>query len=397
MQITEEERQRIEAQGWNVDNDLEGYAPFWRGGPFWARKTFLNSRPDGGCVFLSEQGRCRIHERHGYDAKPLPCRLFPFVLIPQGDRWGVSVRFACPSAAANHGRPLAAHDAQLRDFAEELAQRVGLKPESDGTLNRPPYLAGSRWVDWSELRRYVEALLSILRNRQQSLERRLRRCLALANQCRQTPKIHEIKGAELTELLRVLANFTDSETPADPASLPGPSWIGRVLFRQLLAVYTRKDHGPNQGVPGRGRLALLGAALRFARGSGMVPRMHRWVPETTFEKVEAASGKLSAAAEEVVERYYAIKVGSMQFCGATSFKMSFWEGFESLALTLPVILWLARAFSPAPIEEGVTKALSIVDDHFGFNKLLGTLRQRFAMKLLARRGETARLIAHYSR
>ena len=51
-------------------------------GWLWGKKWFLSHRPDGSCVFLSDQGRCRIHERHGYEAKPLPCRLFPFVLVP---------------------------------------------------------------------------------------------------------------------------------------------------------------------------------------------------------------------------------------------------------------------------------------------------------------------------
>ena len=45
----------------------------------------------------------------------------------------------------------------------------------------------------------------------------------------------------------------------------------------------------------------------------------------------------------------------------------------------------------------MTRALSIVDDHFGFNRVLGTLRQRLSFKILARRGEISRLVAWYSR
>src|SRR4051812_15457228 len=77
--LTEEEQQRIEAQGWRPE-DLGGHQPFRRHGWFRPR-TFLERRPDGGCVFLSPEGRCRIHERHGYETKPLACRLFPFVLV----------------------------------------------------------------------------------------------------------------------------------------------------------------------------------------------------------------------------------------------------------------------------------------------------------------------------
>ena len=43
------------------------------------------------------------------------------------------------------------------------------------------------------------------------------------------------------------------------------------------------------------------------------------------------------------------------------------------------------------------KALTVVDDHFGFNKILATYRQRTGFRILARQGELARLIAWYSR
>src|SRR4051794_15373784 len=74
--VSDEERKRIEAQGWDRNADLGGLEPFKRIGPPWKRRYQLNHRADGSCVFLSEQGRCRIHERHGFQTKPLPCRLF---------------------------------------------------------------------------------------------------------------------------------------------------------------------------------------------------------------------------------------------------------------------------------------------------------------------------------
>src|SRR5262249_10900830 len=97
--VSDDERRRIEAQGWDRATDLGGLARFVRRGWLWMRRYTLNHGADGSCVFLSENGRCRIHERHGYEAKPLPCRLFPFVLVPTSDHWRVGMRFACPSAA----------------------------------------------------------------------------------------------------------------------------------------------------------------------------------------------------------------------------------------------------------------------------------------------------------
>ena len=39
----------------------------------------------------------------------------------------------------------------------------------------------------------------------------------------------------------------------------------------------------------------------------------------------------------------------------------------------------------------------MVDDNFGFNKLLGLGRQKHAVRMLSDRGELAKLIAWYSR
>ena len=125
--------------------------------------------------------------------------------------------------------------------------------------------------------------------------------------------------------------------------------------------------------------------------------MHAGLPETTFEEVEKPRGPLPLDAEAILERYYALKVGSLQFCGSASFGMPFWEGFELLALTYPVVLWVSRMYRDVPRDEAVMKALSVADDHFGFNRILATRRQRTAFRILATQGELPKLIAWYSR
>jgi lysine-N-methylase len=393
--LSDEERARIEGQGWDEKADLGGLPPFVRHGPPWARRWELNHRADGSCVFLSEQGRCRIHERFGYETKPLPCRLFPFVLVPVADHWRVGLRYACPSAAANKGRALPEHDDALAVFAAELARREKLAPQPDGALTPPPHVEGAR-LAWPDVLRIVDALLAMLRNRRDAVERRLRKCLAFAAEMRRA-RLADLQGSQLKDLVELLQAGADAETPANPMTVRRPGWIGRLLFRQAAALFTRKDHGPNRGLSARGRLALLGAAWRFTRGSGPVPRMHRKVGETTFEEAEAPRGPLPPAAEEVLERYYVLKVGSLQFCGAASFGLPFWEGLEVLALTFPVILWVARTQRDRPREQAITEALTIVDDHVGFNRVLASFRQRLSFRILSRSGELSRLIAWYSR
>jgi lysine-N-methylase len=394
--LSEDERRRIEAQGWDPA-ELGGLNPFTRYGPPWRRQVALTQRPDDdGCVFLSEQGRCRIHERFGYDAKPLPCRLYPFVPIPAGDHWRVGLRYACPSAAANKGRAMPEHQPALLAFAAQLAERENLRPQPDGALTRPPRLDESRRLPWPAFLRLVDVLLAVLRDRRDAMERRLRKCLILVRDLRRA-RLDQVGEDRLPELLRLLQSAAEADTPTSPAAVPAPGWVGRILFRQAVALYSRKDSGPNRGVGARGWSARLHAAVRFARGRGPVPRLHAALPESTFEDTERPRGPLPPVADEVLERYYTIKVSSLQFCGPPSFGLPAWEGFEALALTFPVVLFLARMWRDLPREQAVANALTVVDYHVGFNRVLASFRQRLARGILSRGGELSRLVAWYSR
>src|SRR5262245_38255786 len=167
--LSDDEVDRITKQGWTPEQ-LDGLPPFKRSGPFWDRKTQLNQRDSGACVFLGPEGRCRIHEKHGYEAKPLPCRLFPFVLVPAGDHWRVGLRYACPSAAGNKGRALPEHQNELLAFADMLARREKLEPRADGSLVPPPLLDRGERLDWPDTLRLVDALVRLLRSEEHTSE-----------------------------------------------------------------------------------------------------------------------------------------------------------------------------------------------------------------------------------
>jgi lysine-N-methylase len=391
--VTAEERRRIEAQGWVNDPELRGQRLFRGKGLWWRRRYRLAHRKGGGCVFLDTDNRCRIHERFGAQAKPLACRLFPFVLVPAGDHWRVGLRFACPSAAAADGRPLSAHNSELEQLARLLEGQEG---RAVAAVPPPPLQAGQR-VEWRDLLRFVQAVLDLLRDRNSTVERRWRKCLALAAVCRQA-RFDKLTTNRLSEFLDVVRAGLEDEVPQDPAELPPPGWIGRSLFRQEAAVYSRKDHGQARGPATRGVLSRLGIGLRFALGRHTVPRVNGWLrPGVRFLEMEAPTGALPAVTEEALERYYLVKVESLQFFGPTGLGLPLWDGLETLALTLPLIRWLARGLeAPTPLN-AVSQALGIVDDHFGFNRALRARRHRLAVRLLASRGELARLIAWYSR
>jgi lysine-N-methylase len=389
--VTEDERKRIESQGWQGDAEIANAPLFVRHGPPWARRYRLNQLGNGACIFLSATGRCRIHERFGGEAKPLPCQLYPFVLIPAGSHWRVGVRFSCPSSAENKGRSVSEHQKELARFAAELERRA----PADAATAPAPNLQRGQPIDWNGLLRFVGSFISLLQDPNDRLERRIRKLLAMINLCRQA-RFEQVKGQRLEEFLGLVAASVDGEVPRDSVGIPPPSWMGRVLFRQALAVYGRKDRGPFRGAA-RSRVALLAAAWRFAIGKGKVPHVHAWIPETTFEEAEAPAGGLSGSADQILERYYVTKLSSLQFCGPVFYDFPFWEGLQALCLTFPVILWLTRAQRNLPKHEAVTRAIGMVDYNFGYNPILGSRLQRLSLALLARFHELERLGAWYSR
>lgn len=394
VSVSDAERERIAGQGWQNDPDLKGAELF-----VWEKHVKgyrLAHREDERCVFLGPDNRCRIHAKFGSAAKPMACRIYPFVMVPAGDHWRVGLRFACPTAAANVGRPMAEQAGDAREYAGLL--------EADKELTAgdlpPPRLQRGQAVPWRDLVLFARALADVVWQPGVPVERKLRQALALAAVCKQA-RFDKVTGPRLTEFLDVVSAAVDEDTPTDPAAVPPPGWVGRVVFRQVAALYARKDVGRDRGeMARRGALGRALAGWRFARGAGRIPKVHGLIPDgATFERAEQPAGPLPAESEELLSRYYRVKIESLQFCGPTNFGLSFWDGFDSLVLTFPATVWLARVLTTPdrPRVEAVKLALRIVDDNFGFNRLLGSAKQRWMLGLLGAKGELPKLVAWYGR
>ena len=389
--ITDEEKQRIESL--DLASDPEVAPKPWFAPKGWGSKQWsLTHRPDGSCVFLTTSNRCRLQERFGADAKPFVCRLFPFILIPAGDHWRVGLRFSCPSAAANSGRPVRDAEKDLVRLSRQLEQHVGKSAESA----LPPPLQPGQLLAWPDVARVVQVLLEIVHDRKDRLERRMRRCLALARICRPT-RLESLTGNALSDFLQAIRASVEPDVPRNPADVPPPRrLLGRVLFRTLLAIYARRDRGLHAGAGIWKRLGRVLAGWRFARGRGVVPRVNDFLPATTFEAVESNAG-MPMELDETLERYYMVKLNSLQFCGPPNFNLGIWDGLESLILTLPMILWLRRAFADVPPLQAVQQAIQIVDDHVGGNPMLAFPHIRVLQQTIAQQGELDKLIAWYGR
>jgi lysine-N-methylase len=389
--ITEEEKQRIEALDLADDPEVAPkpwFAPASRGSKKWR----LAHRPDGGCVFLTAGNHCRLQERFGPEVKPFVCRLFPFLLIPAGDHWRVGMRFSCPSAATNSGRPVTEAQDDLTHFSRLLEHYEGRSADSAAA----PVLQAGQEIPWPDACRIALVLVEIVQDRSTRLERRLRKCLAVARVGGKT-QWENVRGEKVTKFLRAVAGGIDPEVGRDPAELPAPDRLfGKALFRVLLAIYARKDQNVYRASAVGRRLSRVFTGWRFARGRGRVPRVNEFLPETRFEAIEQ-SAAMPPEVDETLERYYAVKLSSLQFCGPPNFNMPLWAGLDSLVLTLPMILWLARAFTGLPPVKAVEQAIQVVDDHFGGNPMLGFPHIQYLIRTMAERGEIEKLVAYFSR
>ena len=117
IEITEAERQRIIDQKWTTADGVSPDQAIVRMG---AGRYRLGHQPDGACVFLNENGLCRIHAKFGEMGKPLACRVYPYAFHPAGKSVAVSLRFSCPSVVKNAGRPLSQQQPEIRQIADAV-------------------------------------------------------------------------------------------------------------------------------------------------------------------------------------------------------------------------------------------------------------------------------------
>ena len=100
-------------------------------------------------------------------------------------------------------------------------------------------------------------------------------------------------------------------------------------------------------------------------------------------------------------RYIRMKLQGMHFCGAAYYFYPLTTGFYSLALMVPVTMWLARWVALGQGHERVTQddlelAMTIADHHHGYSPVLGLTPFRKRVEHLHSFGDIPRLILQYA-
>jgi lysine-N-methylase len=341
VELRERDFDALQRQGWEAE----------LGGPFWTAfrgRRWLRQREDGACVFLQQDGRCRVHARFGLEAKPLACQLFPFSFAPGSERTRVGVSFACSSVQRGAGAELSTHAADLRRMQAELPEALAPGEVPDLLRNVPGTAA--------EIEAVRAAIDGLLADGGIPWAMRLAGFAWVAQSLR-VANLDQVRGDRLTELVTMLAAAAPAEVPLLDAVQPSErSWR---LLRQ--AVFARVEDPKIRELRQRGRLrTVLGQWRRsraWSRGVGMMPPVSGW-PAVAFDRQRAVvmpePGPEGDAVGEIFVRWIRAALHGDRAWGAG---LHGWPVFEGLGMTALNVLcagWLARAHAAGSGRDQVT-------------------------------------------
>lgn len=379
IELSAAEKARIESQGWTKETGVDPASMIVaENGRF-----RLGHSPDGACVFL-EGSKCRIHARFGEAAKPIACRLFPLAFHPAGKKVLAGLRFSCPSAITNQGKPLSQQMPEMLAIAKEIV------PEDFSEIPAPAVVTESG-LEWADLLQYVTWLDKYISDPNKPMAAKLRDALSWLDKLKSSA-FDQVSGPDADVIFKSLADLVRAEKTPSPGA---PSFIGRVLFRTLVFVYLRRDTVADLQGGSPLRFGTLWAMLKYSGGLA-VPKLPGDNRTVLCRDVEKAFGPLPAEAEALLTRFFRLKIQSLHFCGRAYYDVPLMEGFQSLALLYAVIHWIARwraavAGRTTLIADDVATAIKLADHHHGYSPALGSASARRRVQLLAQRGDIIKL------
>jgi lysine-N-methylase len=388
VRLSEKDREKLRQQGWDKHPDFRGRRIIVREGWF-SSQYYLAQRDDGGCVFLTEDGLCRIHKEFGLEAKPLLCQMFPRQVIPLADKAVLTIRRACPSAVQDRGRPVEEHLPDARRMAEEgnlLAQ---------GT--RPPMIKPGERRSWKVAQRLLRTLERLIRDDKFPPVRRIVHGLVLCRLLSQA-RTRRLDDAKLGDLLEVLESNVPEEAAPLFAQRQPLTGVGGILFRQIGLEYIRLHPRVRIHKTWAERWKLVRFGIAMVRAKGKTPQLCESIPPVEFAALEEPLGVLPPEIYQPFTRYLETLAASFQYALARRVGWSIVESFSSLAMTYPLALWMLRwvAAGRQPTLEDATDIVVALDRGQGYIPLCG-FRQRTRLNLLAGRGDLERAVVWYSR
>jgi hypothetical protein len=348
----------------------------------------LAHRADGSCVFLKEDGLCRIHSEFGLEAKPTICQTFPLQLIPHEKQAVLTIRRACPSSAADRGSSTTSH----LPFVKQLVRDNRLEAEAIP----PPLLKAGEVRDWKTVRIVLDTAGQLLRDQRYPPVRRLVHALQFASLLDRA-KTKKLSDQQIAELARTLAELVPEEARPFFTDRRPPRGYSKILFR-LMAVDCARLHPECRHLPKwSARYELMKTARKIVRGSGQAPFIDKVFPAASLDQLEKPLGALAPDIYQPLARLIETTSASFLYALADRRGWSVIESIRGLALMFPVGLWLLRwlAHDRQPQVQDMLHIVVALDRSQGYEPLCGSLH-RWRLSTLSAHGELERLVVWYA-
>lgn len=349
-------------------------------------RTYLRQRPDGACIFLMDNGLCRIHAEFGFENKPIACQLFPFHLTPEHHgRIAAGINFACQSVLENKGAALPSHGPELKRMAaaiDELAAPAG-----------PPMLTDKLRASVRETESLIQHLDHWLKRIELPLMLRLDGVAWVTSQLA-AANLAAVRDERFSDLLDVLFGALPDELSYHPVE-PPTARQRRMLRR---AVFTRVEDPKFSAIQGgvfsrwRAVAGQLGRNRRFARGKGPSPRIgESWPVDVPMERLDAVAAGASlldeAAIGDLMTRWLRATILGSRAWGAGYYAWPMVPGLQAMLLNTLCVSWLARLHAVGNGRNAlniadVRAALGRVDRAIGRAPWLGTAAERLRLNWL---------------
>ena len=397
VQLTALDRDRIDQQNWADELSAQPYVRL-------GRNHVLNQTPDGRCVFLSDDGKCRIHAKHGPAAKPLTCQLYPFTLEADAEGLRAGLRFDCPTVARNDGSPLASHRANLTHLASAFTAEL---PSAHRAIGGRLELVRGHALSAETVDRLVDLIHRWLRDTRRTFHHRILGLHELVRTLGEA-RLNRFDDDRLIELVKLLM----SDMPAlacDVAGAPAvaPTERQSRLLRQAVFVHCEHLSAREVGASFAKTLVYrwdqLWRARRMATGYGAIPRLGPLDVGTDFEAFRrvVADPKLSdQPCDGLLTRYLEQRVACRTAFGPAYYGWPILDGFQALLLAVGVIGWLARCLAVAGGRsvydfEDIVRAVGLVDRTAGRVPGLGAKSARLRLRYLTQDQGLLSLIRAY--
>ena len=414
VQLTDTDLQKLHEQGWKERLGQE-YVVQFRG------HSWLKQTDDGACVFLGDNGLCKVHAEFGLEAKPLACQFFPFMLSPNVRDTYVGISFACGSVVASKGAELESHRGDVRRMSELLPASAPM----------PVQLQAKLFASEAEVAIVEAALDAWLCKKNISPALRYQGFAWLITSLLQA-NLGNVRGEKFRQLVSTLSDAVEQELPL--LDWPEPTPRAWKLLRQ--AVFTRIEDPKIGDLLKRGKVAsVLGQwsrSRKWAAGGGITPQTAGF-SSIDFARFESTAGVFAnqvdgdgqpqmtpmhdasthslaaqscavmlqqpdaAAMDDLLQRWIRATILGGRAWGSGLYGLPIDQGLGLIMVNLLTALWLARFHAAGRGAQHVSLldlqvAVGRVDRTSGRAVWLATAGERLRVKWLSH-SDSLRLLA----